>query len=309
MLQAAHVINVCNVLNKTYSNAQIFTLVPLQLVFPMKEDEREERCICRLANDLDLVWSAYMLSFRQVFEVVDDIIAEVEKLDPAYHKHLRKKINDRVNPVDVYDFAYEILDKDKKNSIKLWNELYKKKKRDWRSRDLDHFGNIQIYLRKWISEAFAGILGKHLILYVWDLLFMYGWSPDIFFRIGLAIIFLIKPWAMLADNHRRLSRVLFEEPNKIYIGDLRKAIMHLAEGKPANEIRNTNMAGQSYEDEEKKAEPSGAVAEDEEPPEEPAEYVPPDEEPPAPEEGEAAPADEEGAAADEAPAAEEAPEE
>ncbi len=33
MLQAAHVINVLNTRNKDYSNAQIFTLVPLQMVF------------------------------------------------------------------------------------------------------------------------------------------------------------------------------------------------------------------------------------------------------------------------------------
>ena len=52
-------------------------------------------------------------------------------------------IGDRVNPVDVYDFAYEILDGDTNKSIKIWNDLYRKKKKEWREKDLDYFGNIE----------------------------------------------------------------------------------------------------------------------------------------------------------------------
>ena len=85
-------------------------------------------------------------------------------------------------------------------------------------RDLEIFGNLEIYLRKWISEAFAGILGGPEILYVWDLLFMNKWSKDIFASIALAIIFLIKPWAMKENSNRRMAKVLLEEPGKIYIG-------------------------------------------------------------------------------------------
>ena len=42
----------------------------------------------------------------------------------------------QVHPVDVYDFAYEIIVDDEEKSIKIWNDLYKKKKRDWKDRDL-----------------------------------------------------------------------------------------------------------------------------------------------------------------------------
>ena len=35
---------------------------------------------------------------------------------------------------------------------------------------------------------------------------------------------LIRPWAMMAENHRKLSRVLLEEPSEIYINDLRKLL-------------------------------------------------------------------------------------
>ncbi len=47
-----------------------------------------------------------------------------------------------MSPVDVYDFAPEILVKDTKKSRDIWNELYRKKKRDWRSRDLGVFAEL-----------------------------------------------------------------------------------------------------------------------------------------------------------------------
>ena len=36
---------------------------------------------------------------------------------------------------------------------------------------------------------------------------------------------LIKPWAMMAENHRKMSRVLFDEPSDLYINDLRTALI------------------------------------------------------------------------------------
>ena len=47
MLNSAHVINVINVLDKYYSNAQIFWLIPFQLVYPMESEERQEDYIIR----------------------------------------------------------------------------------------------------------------------------------------------------------------------------------------------------------------------------------------------------------------------
>ena len=75
---------------------------------------------------------------------------------------------------------------DPKKSTKIWKDLYKnKKKKDWSSRDLEIFGNLAIYLRKWVSECFAGIYGGQTLLFLWDNCFMHGWSNKIFYRIGL----------------------------------------------------------------------------------------------------------------------------
>ena len=115
-----------------------------------------------------------------------------------------------------------------------------KSKRNWKERDLAHFANVKIYLRKWVSEAFAGVLGGDVLLYVWDLvsrrhaskgnfpgyfsnkrifqfrqIFVNRWSSSIFAKITLALLFLLKPWALQASNHRQLGRVLFNEPGKV----------------------------------------------------------------------------------------------
>ena len=47
MLIAAHVINVINVTDKYYSNAQIFWLLPFQLVYEQEDHEQQEDYIIR----------------------------------------------------------------------------------------------------------------------------------------------------------------------------------------------------------------------------------------------------------------------
>jgi len=226
MLMAAHVINVINVTDKYYSNAQIFWLLPFQLVYEQEDHEEQEDYIIRLANHLQLFSKFCALSWKDVFTVTDDILATVKNQDPEYYNHLKSALGEKILPIDVYDFTYEILHKDPKKSTKLWKDLYKnKKKKDWSSRDLKLFSDPAMYLRKWISQAFAGNFGGPTLLFIWDYCFMHGWSKKIFYKIGLVTLMLIKPWAMMAENHRKMSRVLFDEPSDLYINDLRTALI------------------------------------------------------------------------------------
>merc|ERR1712037_673486 len=81
-----------------------------------------------------------------------------------------------------------------------------------------------LWLRKWISEAFVGILSGDTLLYVWDVIFMYNWSKDIFVRLCLSFLGLLRPWLLKATNHAEVVTVLLEEPNKLYIQDIRKGL-------------------------------------------------------------------------------------
>ena len=69
------------------------------------------------------------------------------------------------------------------------------------------YAHIETFLRKWITEAFAGILSDPELSYIWDILFLYDWVTEIHTKIALVILLLIKPWAMRAENNRSLSQV------------------------------------------------------------------------------------------------------
>jgi len=253
MLIAAHVINVINVTDKYYSNAQIFWLLPFQLVYEQEDHEQQEDYIIRLSNHLQIFSKYCALSWKDVHAVAAEILDTVKTQDPEYFNHLKSALGEKILPIDVYDFAYEILHKDPKKSTKIWKDLYKnKKKKDWSSRDLEIFGNLAIYLRKWVSECFAGIYGGQTLLFLWDNCFMHGWSKKIFYRIGLVTIMLIKPWAMMADNHRKMSTVLMNEPSDLYINDLRTALMKFKDLE--NDVKqiadlNTNIQFEYVEEE------------------------------------------------------------
>ena len=60
-----------------------------------------------------------------MFRIVDEVVNEAYNEDKEYVRHLEEAIAERAAPVDVYDFAYEIIVDDEQKSVKIWNELYK----------------------------------------------------------------------------------------------------------------------------------------------------------------------------------------
>lgn len=74
---------------------------------------------------------------------------------------------------------------------------------------------------------------------------------------------MIRPYAMQAeiDNHRKMSRILFDEPSNLYMKDIREAFMNFSDNKNnAQEFTNFN---QNVEVVEKVAEKSENPDEDE----------------------------------------------
>ena len=71
------------------------------------------------------VFLANPLVLRSVFRIVDEVVNEAYNEDKEYVRHLEEAIAERAAPVDVYDFAYEIIVDDEQKSVKIWNELYK----------------------------------------------------------------------------------------------------------------------------------------------------------------------------------------
>ena len=65
-----------------------------------------------------------------------------------------------------------------------------------------------------INSKFSG---GTTLLFVWDICFMHNWSKKIFYKLGLIILMMIKPWALEADNHRKMIKVLFDEPSNLYM--------------------------------------------------------------------------------------------
>ena len=146
--------------------------------------------IIRLSSHLHALTKC-ALSSEKVFSLAEDILEIIKEKDAEYYDHITEVVKDGMQPMDVHNFAYEILMKDKKKSVKIWNDLDKKKRRNWKETELQLFADVNIYLRKWMSEAFVGIYSNPTILYVWDYLFMHDWKAAYFKKLCLVTLALI----------------------------------------------------------------------------------------------------------------------
>ena len=202
-------------------------MVPLQNVYP-KNGEQEKGAskddyIIRLSSHLHTLTKSILPSWDKIFSQAEDVLKTLQERDQEFYDHITSVIKDGMQPVDVHAFAYEILVKGQKKSVKVWNDLEKKRRRNWKPTELEIFGDVAIYLRKWISECFVGIFSTPTILFVWDYLFMNNWKC--MRKLCIVTLALLRPWAMRAQSQRELIRVLNEEPNKVYLQDIRHALL------------------------------------------------------------------------------------
>ena len=143
------------------------------------------------------------MKWKDVGEAEQKIIGDIKQLDDELFEHLNKVLGESIHASSMLHFVVpEILLSNTKKPQKLWIDLNKKKRRDWKPKDHEVFGHLDLWIRKWISEAFDGIMCREELLYVWDILFMHSWGKDIFVRISLLFLGMIKPWLMKATNHK-----------------------------------------------------------------------------------------------------------
>ncbi|XP_042880993.1 uncharacterized protein LOC122258822 [Penaeus japonicus] len=236
MIETTRTLNILDVHSKQFCTAQIYWLIPLQLVFDAEGGEGDEEHMMTLASYLELVTRHCMLSNKDVFDIAEKVIKMVNKEDPDYYAHITKCLSEQVSRVNLKDFPPEILVKDTKVSVKLHAELVKRDSKELKPKYQKIFTDPAIFVRKWLVQGYMGALSIASGLWVWDELFLSQWQSSVFERVGVAVISLIKPWMLRAKMYSGARKVFLDEPGKIYLSDLRKAVAHLDKGAPYAEI-------------------------------------------------------------------------
>ena len=172
------------------------------------------------------------LHWHEVSEAARKVVTELQSLDPELHGHLARVLDEGVHGTAfIHNVVPEVLLNNPDRAKKTWNELKKKKKKDWKPKDHDHFGKLELWIRKWISEAFVGIISHEELLYIYDILFMHHWKPEIFVTLSLLFLGMLRPWIMRTSNNKEAVTVLLEEADKLYVNDIRKCLVLLNENR------------------------------------------------------------------------------
>ena len=166
------------------------------------------------------------LRWSEVAQTAKEVVSQLQSLDEELYNHLVKVLDEGIHATSMmHNVVPEILVTNPDKSKKIWNDLKKKKKRDWKPKDHEYFGKLDLWIRKWISEAFVGIISHEELLYIYDILFMHHWKPDIFVTLSLLFLGMLKPWLMRTTTNKEAVTVLLEEADKLYVNDIRKCLV------------------------------------------------------------------------------------
>ena len=201
--------------------------MPYQILYEDGQDGfDEERHMIEMSSILQKFSRYGPLRWGEVAQAAKEVVSQLQSLDEELYNHLVKVLDEGIHATSMmHNVVPEILVSNPDKSKKIWNDLKKKKKRDWKPKDHEHFGKLDLWIRKWISEAFVGIISHEELLYIYDILFMHHWKPEIFVTLSLMFLGMLKPWLMRTTTHKEAVTVLLEEADKLYVNDIRKCLV------------------------------------------------------------------------------------
>lgn len=244
--EASRVLNVLYVYDRTYQPCLIYWLLALQITFPIntKDPVQIGEHVCELAMYLTLVRTSCFPYQLHVLTIAKQVLDILKEHDPVLHAHLHQ-----IAAVNVQNDTKEVLTK---------NYMVNKKKTEIVSSDLKHLNSSELqhflsfsmehlapsdpvfYIYKWIREGFVSVLDTAAMWWLWDQCFLQNWNPKVLCDVSVALIFLLRPYFMDANDNPQMEKVFLNDPQQLFTKDIQKAWIHIQNQRPLVEVPKIN---------------------------------------------------------------------
>ncbi len=172
--------------------------------------------------------SIAIYSKRDIFHLAQEAYDILEQEETDALVRINEAIVKGVEHVDLTLFSQDIIVEGQEQRNEVLKRFLKRKK--VAQQDLGFFGDLRLFLRKWLSECFVGVMSRNGASLVWDFLFLHKFSRSMSVNVCLAIFHLLRPSIDAASDFRKLQTVLLEGPKVLLIRDLRRVLQHFSRG-------------------------------------------------------------------------------
>lgn len=168
-----------------------------------------------------------MKSSKRIFSLGQEVYDTLEQEETDLLIHLHAALQEGVQKsVDPTLFSQSIISKSEEESSQVLRRFLRKKQ--VADQDLEHFADLKIFLRKWISEAFVGSLSHNSGALVWDFLFLHKFSDQMMINVTLMLVHLLKPFLKEARSFKEVQGTLHEGPKCLLVRDIRRVLQHFS---------------------------------------------------------------------------------
>ncbi|CAF3664627.1 unnamed protein product [Rotaria sp. Silwood1] len=208
------ILNILYTYRKDYQPYFIYWLLPFQLSYNNNENKNEELYI--IAMHFNLFIHHCFLQWSNIYTIANEIMIDLSTNDQEFYEHLKSISNIRKKNINPRDFFKEIISLENisnNNSIQYTNDL---------------ISDPVIFLRKWISQMFVGIINCNSVLYLWDQFFMIKWNIIYIKYATITILYLLRNRFMYAKDYNDMRKIFLDEPYLLHTLDIQRAFIHLA---------------------------------------------------------------------------------
>ena len=231
------ILSICKLCFDNFSPTHIFWLVRAAKYFPpapmMVGDDsnyaggsffKHDKAI-RVAMHFQTFSKMAVFPNDMIFSLAGEVYSVLEQHETRLLSKLYQDMKDGLETVDPTLFSQDIILQDEDRRNELWKHFLMDRRLN--PGDLEHFHDIRLYFRKWLSEAFTGSLSRNGIALIWDFLSIHSFSENSAINVCLALFHLLVPMLQSANTFRKVQRILMEGPKMLFIKDIRRALRHL----------------------------------------------------------------------------------
>lgn len=234
--QAAEVLNVLYIYNRSYEPQYALLVYPLVFAFQKEHLEFNDWTVTgrfdmahKLAISLHLLLKNCFPTRLQIFSMADHVMQRLCHEDEELYSHLVNETKNNISS-DPQEFLVNFIHTEKEKAMLAEKQALGSSFESLPSDAKELLFHPAMFIRKWIGEGFVGTLGVDAVMLVWDQCFMSSWQSSVMENTCLVILQLLRVHILQAKGYSGIRRVLLDQPSELFTMDVQRGLSYLGNG-------------------------------------------------------------------------------
>ncbi|KAI3381096.1 hypothetical protein SNEBB_007446, partial [Seison nebaliae] len=201
------ILNLYFIIERSFEYFYIYWIIPLLLQERLLQNNLTMVNPLDIVLQMDYILNNYRPLWSDIFEIADRAFLKLQSIDIGLFQHIITSMKNQAEPIKK-DFYSKII-----SPVELKSEM----NTDSNKRRLI---TPEIFIRKWLLEAFVGSTHFNVLMFLWDQFFIEQWSSDVLEQAIHVILLALKSQFLSAKTFLQCRQVFLRGAFELFTYDV-----------------------------------------------------------------------------------------